>query len=317
MANTKKPLEGKVAVVTGAGQSIGRAHALRLAEEGAKVIVNDLGGKVDGTGADAALAERVVDEIRALGGEAIANGDSVATMAGAKRIVESALDRFVRIDILINNAGIFRPNMIQDATEEDFDLLMAVHVKGTFATVRHVAPHFIAQRSGVIVNTGSDSGLGQYGNSIYGAAKEAIAGFTRSIARDLGPYNVRANLIRPGARSRMVADPKMAGFAEEAELKHGFPAGGDIWATRMTTPETIASLNAEYVADTAVWLCTDAASHINGQCFRIMGPELSLVTDPLTARSIYHQERWDLAAFSSPFGQSLHGHPVNRYLPAG
>lgn len=315
MSNAKKPLEGKVAVVTGAGQSIGRAHALRLAEEGAKVVVNDLGGKVDGTGADAALAENVVREIRALGGDAAANGDSVATMAGARRIIESALDRFGRIDILINNAGIFRPNMIQDATEEDFDLLMAVHVKGTFGTVRHAAPHFIAQRSGVIVNTGSDSGLGQYGNSIYGAAKEAIAGFTRSIARDLGPYNVRANLIRPGARSRMVADPKMAGFAEEAELKHGFPAGGDIWATRMTTPETIASLNAEYVADTAVWLCTDAASHINGQCFRIMGPELSLVTDPLTVRSIYHQERWDLAAFSSPFGQSLHGHLVNRYLP--
>ena len=316
MSEKTRLLEGKVAVVTGAGQSIGRAHALRLAEEGARVVVNDLGGSLDGTGADGTLAEAVVKEIKAQGGDATANGDSVSTMAGARRIVETALDHFGRIDILINNAGIHRAALIQDATEEDFDLIMAVHVKGTFAVTRHVAPHFIAQRSGVIVNTGSDSGLGQYGNSIYATAKEAIAGFTRSIARDLGPHNIRANLIRPGARSRMVMDPKAAGYAVEAEQKYGFPASGDIWVTRMATPEIFASLNTEYVADATVWLCTDAARHINGQTFRIMGPEISLMTDPQAIRSVYHKERWDVAAFDSPFAKaSLHGHLTNKFMP--
>ena len=183
--SSKKHLSGRVAIVTGAGQAIGRAHAMRLASEGASVVVNDVGAQLSGSGSDRTLAESVVAEIKAAGGMAVAKADTVATMDGAKRIVETALDHFKRLDILINNAGNSRPNRIFEATEEDFDSLFGVHVKGSFATIRHASPHFVKQRSGVIINTGSDSGLGHYGHAVYGAAKEALAGLTRSIARDL------------------------------------------------------------------------------------------------------------------------------------
>lgn len=157
----KKRLQGKVAIVTGAGRGMGRAHALLLAGEGAKVVVNDLGGEPIGRGADVKVAHQVADEIRARGGEAIANTDSVASMEGAHRLINAAVESFGRLDTLINNAGIFRIDEIEHMTEEDWDQVIAVHLKGCFATIKYAVPIFKRQRSGVIVNIASDSGLGR------------------------------------------------------------------------------------------------------------------------------------------------------------
>src|SRR5208282_1747194 len=166
----KQRLLGKVAIVTGAGRGIGRAEALLLAREGAKVVVNDTGGSAQGEGVDESVAAQVVKDIRAAGGEAVANHDSVALMEGGGRIVKTALDAFGRLDILINNAGNARPRVIYNLTEEDWDSVIAVHLKGHFTTIRYAAPIFREQRSGVIVNTGSESGLGHLGQSNYSAA---------------------------------------------------------------------------------------------------------------------------------------------------
>ena len=305
---TAKPLAGRVAVVTGAGQGIGRSVALSLAGAGANVVVNDLGCDLEGTGAESAPAEAVADEVRKAGGEAIANVESVATMQGAQHIIEAALDGFQRIDILINAAGIIRPNLIFDTTEEDFDSTFAVHVKGTFGTVRNVAPHFRAQRSGVIVNVGSDSGLGNYGNSLYAAAKEAIAGFTRSIARELGPYNARCNMIRPWASTRMGQATKLRQLIEECEQQHGFPAAGDLWFTEMPGQERAgdppgdhaAEMSPDQVAGFVTWLCTDEAAHLNGETFRVKQGELGLMSDPAVVRSVFHHGGWNLDTLNDP-----------------
>src|SRR5262249_41815811 len=181
----EKRLEGRVVVVTGAGRGIGRAEALLFAREGAKVVVNDLGGGPRGGGSGGNVAETGAVEIRAGGGEAGANGDDVASMEGAGRIGGSAVERFGSLDVLVNNAGIIRPRVVYNMDESDWDDVIAIHLKGHFATTRAAAPIFRDQRSGVIVNTASESGLGHYGQSSYSAAKEGIVGFTRTIASDL------------------------------------------------------------------------------------------------------------------------------------
>jgi NAD(P)-dependent dehydrogenase (short-subunit alcohol dehydrogenase family) len=303
-----RPLAGRVAVVTGSGRGIGRSTALRLAAAGAKLVVNDLGSDLDGHGTEAAPAEAVADEIRNAGGEAIANVESVATMQGARNVIEAALDTFHRIDILVNNAGVIRPGLIFDATEEDFDLTIGVHVKGTFATTRHAAPHFRAQNSGVIVNVGSDAGLGNYGNSLYAAAKEAIAGFTRSIARELGPYNARCNMIRPWASTRMGQATRLRQLIEECEQQHGFSAVGDLWFTEMpgqeppgdAPDEEVKDIGPDQVAGFVTWLCTDQAAHLNGETFRVKQGELGLMSDPAVVRSVFHDGAWDLATLNDP-----------------
>jgi len=316
ITETGKSLIDRVAVVTGAGRGIGRAHALRLASEGAKVVVNDLGGELAGGGSDSTPAETVVSEIRALGGVAVANADSVSTMEGGRHIIEAALDSFGRIDILINNAGIARGNLLFDVTEEYFDLAIGVHIKGTFSMTYHVAPHFRAQRSGVIINTGSVAGLGIYGNSIYATAKEAIAGFTRSIAREVGPYNVRCNLIRPAAMTRMAADNKSdisKKLTYEAEQKYGFPSVGDIWATKKySSPGAAPDMSADHIADFAAWLCTDEAAHINGEDFMVMAGEIALMSAPHVIRSSFREGRWDLASLNANY---IHKDLKNRFLP--
>lgn len=301
-----KPLAGKVAIITGAGQpvSIGRSHALAFARAGAKIVVNDNGAPLDGAGADVTLAEAVVREIRDAGGEAVASTHSVATAEGASAIVQTALDAFGTVDILVNNAGNQRFARIYEATDEDFDSLVAVHLRGTFNMTRAVSRPMMAQRSGVILNTASTGGLGFYGNSIYAAVKEGTVGFTRSIARDLGPYGIRCNAIRPGAVSRMRADPKASEMVHEAEMVHGFPTAWNQFITRdmigslNEAPET--DLDPIHIANFVLWLCSDAAANVNGLTFRVAGGEIGLMTDPEISRSVFRPGGWDYRSLNQP-----------------
>src|SRR5438045_302470 len=206
-------LAGKVAIVTGAGRGIGRTHALALAEAGAKVVVNDLGAALSGEGHDDTPAQQVADEIEALGGEAAANVENVADFAGAERLVEQALDHFGRLDILVNNAGILRDRMLVNMTEDEWDAVVAVHLKGHFAPTRHAAAYW-RERSkageelrGRVVNTSSPSGVfGNVGQANYGAAKAGIAGFTIIVAQELQRYGVTVNCLAPNARTRMTEE---------------------------------------------------------------------------------------------------------------
>src|SRR5881628_3400225 len=221
-------LEGRVAIITGAGRGIGREHALLFAQEGAKVVVNDLGGAMDGTGDDRTPAEQVVDEIRAMGGEAIANADNVAEWEGGQRLINSAVEAFGDLHILVNNAGILRDRVIVNMTEEEWDAVIHVHLKGHFVPTRWAAAYWREQSKAgkevkaAVVNTSSTSGLiGNAGQANYGAAKAGIGAFTVIVAQELIRYGVRVNGIAPAARTRLteatpglgdiVAAPKEAG----------------------------------------------------------------------------------------------------------
>jgi len=272
-------LEGKVAIVTGAGRGIGRGEALLLAQEGAAVVVNDLGGLTDGSGQSSSPADAVVAEIRAAGGRAVANFDSVTTMEGGENIVNTALDNFRRLDIVVNNAGILRDRMIMNMTEEEWDAVVAVHLKGHFTVSRAASVVFREQRSGRIVNTSSEAGLGNMGQANYSAAKEGIVGLTRTLARDLGRYGVTANAIRPRAGTRMtLTDQLRAAGAKAAKL--GQTRVADMMAQ-------LESWKPEHVAPLVVWLCTDAAANVNGRTFLIGGPNIGLYSEPEPIRSLY------------------------------
>jgi NAD(P)-dependent dehydrogenase (short-subunit alcohol dehydrogenase family) len=201
-------LDGKVAIVTGAGGGLGREHALLLAKEGAAVVVNDLGGDRAGGGKGSAMADRVVDEIKKSGGEAVANYDSVATIAGGKGILKTALDAFGKVDILVNNAGILRDKTVVKMEEQEWDIVIAVHLKGTFCVTQPVFGHMKDRgQGGVIVNTSSTSGLiGNFGQTNYGAAKAGIAGFTRCLALEGKKYNIRVWGLAPVAVTRLTED---------------------------------------------------------------------------------------------------------------
>ncbi|MCI0787192.1 MAG: SDR family NAD(P)-dependent oxidoreductase, partial [Chloroflexi bacterium] len=197
-------LQDKVAIVTGSGRGIGRGVAMLMAEEGAKVVVADLGVNVDGTGLDQSFAQGVVLEIEAAGGVAVPCTESVATMAGGEKIVQTAVDNFGKLDIVVTCAGILRDRMVFNMTEEEWDDVIAVHLKGTFSVVKHACILYRQQRSGRVITFTSVSGLyGNSGQANYGAAKDGIAGFTRVVARDMGRYGVTSNSISPGAATRM------------------------------------------------------------------------------------------------------------------
>ena len=275
----KQRLKGKVAIVTGAGRGIGRAEAMLLATEGAKVVVNDLGTDMLGKGADQSIAGQVAAEIRAAGGEAVANNDSVASMEGGERIVKAAIDAFGKLDILINNAGAVRPKIIFHMTEDDWDSMMSVHLKGHFTTIRFASPIFREQKSGVIVNTASESGLGHFGQASYSAAKEGIVGLTRTVARDLGRYGVRCNAIRPRAATRLF-DEGVADAMERMRATLGPTAAPAIDRSGLQNKP-------EHVAALVVWLCTDAATSVNGRTFVVGGDLVASMPSPSRrARSI-------------------------------
>jgi NAD(P)-dependent dehydrogenase (short-subunit alcohol dehydrogenase family) len=208
-------LDGKVAVVTGAGGGIGREHALALAREGASVVVNDLGGARDGTGSGSSMADQVVDEIRALGSEAVASYDNVATVEGGENILKTGVDAFERVDVLVNNAGILRDKSFANMTEELWDVVVSVHLKGTYCVTLPVFRHMKERGDGgVIINTSSTSGLnGNFGQTNYGAAKAGIAGMTRCLAIEGQRYGVRCFILAPVAYTRLTSD--LPGFDAE------------------------------------------------------------------------------------------------------
>ena len=303
-------LKDKVAIVTGAGRNIGRAEAMLLAAQGAKVVVNDLGGGPYGTEAgDSTLAEEVARAIRDAGGEAVAQCSSVATREGAEAVVQQAIDSFGRIDIVVNNAGIVRPARIDRMTDQDWNLCMDVSLTASFHTCRAAAAHMIAQRSGVIVNTGSPSGFGHWGMANYSAAKEGLLGFTRSIARDLGEFGVRCNLIRPVSHLTGTHTPEInETIAEAARL--GIPL---LWNKPMAAPRMTAL--PDHVAALVVWLCTDPAAHISGRDFYIQGDEVALIPEPEAIRTSFHPGGWTLDAFDEEANRSyLFGDITNRFV---
>jgi len=214
--------DGRVAVVTGAGHGLGRAHALLLASRGAKVVVNDLGGSVDGTGSDKSPAQKVVDEIKAAGGEAVADANTVATVEGGQGIIKTALDAFGKVDIIINNAGILRDKSFKNMSPEFLDPVLDVHLKGTFWVTQAAWELMREQKYGRIVNTSSAAGLfGNFGQTNYGAAKMGIVGFTNVLKEEGAKYNIKVNCIAPGAKTRMTEDlmgPMAANINMDPEL---------------------------------------------------------------------------------------------------
>ena len=284
-------LEGRVAIVTGAGRGIGRAHALSLASEGANVVVNDLGGGPGGQTDDASgrPADEVVAAIKDAGGEAAANYDTVATVEGGEAIVQTALDAFGRLDILVNNAGILRDRMIYNISEDEWDIVIAVHLKGHFACLRPAATIFRQQRSGRIVNTSSESALGNMGQANYAAAKEGIVGMTRVAARDLGRYGVTCNAIRPRAGTRLTLNPELLA---QIDRKRGSKKSGGAKIAAEPADDLGAMMQEaafapENVAPFVTWLCTDEASNINGRTFLVGGGEISLYTEPVPEGTVF------------------------------
>ena len=268
-------LKGKVAIVTGAGGGIGRGHALALASEGAKVVVNDLGGAVDGSGSSSSAASKVAEEIKAAGGEAVANHDSVTSVEGGENIIKTAVDAFGKLDILVNNAGILRDRMVFNMSPEEWDSVLKVHLYGHFNTTRPACVLFRQQRSGRIINTSSTSGLGNRGQSNYAAAKEGIVGFTRTVAIEMGRYGVTCNAIRPNAGTRMTMSDDMKQAAERS-------GRGEI-------VKYMESMKPEDIAPLIVWLASDDSANVNGRTFFVQTGRIALFSEPIQERVIEKQ----------------------------
>jgi len=277
-------LDGRVAIITGAGRGIGREHALLFAAEGAKVVINDVGGSNDGTGVDATPAQQVVDEIAAMGGAAVANYDSVADWEGAQRMINTAVEHFGDLDILVNNAGILRDRVLVNMTEEEWDAVVAVHLKGHFAPTRWAAAYWREQtKAGVnkprnVVHTSSTSGLfSNPGQTNYGAAKSGIATFSQICAKELSRYGVKSNCIAPAARTRLtLATP---GLPEVMEAKDGT---FDIW-----DPANISPLVA--------YLAT-ADCRFTGETFYVQGGSVKRFKSWEFGEGVDRDDRWDVAS---------------------
>ena len=268
-------LDGKVALVTGGGRGVGRGIALALAAAGAKVVVNDLGATLDGQASGEQPGEEVATAIRAAGGEASVDGGSVADWNAAHKMVQGAVERFGRIDIVINNAGILRDVMFHRMSEAEFDAVVAVHLKGSFNVSRAAAPHFKAQGGGVYVHMTSTSGLvGNFGQANYSAAKLGIAGLSKSIALDMAKFGVRSNAVAPFAWTRMI-DSIPAETPEQQKRVDG-----------------LKKLVPEKVAPFVVALCADAARDVTGQVFGVRNNEIYLFSQPRPVRNAHCGEGW-------------------------
>ena len=284
-------LDGKVAIVTGAGHGIGRGEALELARQGAKVVVNDVGGSVHGEGADKRAADDVAEVIRSKGGEAAANYDDVADWGGASNLVRQAVDEFGRLDVLVNNAGIVRDAMLFSMSEGDFDSVVRVHLKGTFATTHHAAVYWREeskagrQPRAAIVNTVSSAGLqGNVGQANYGAAKAGIAALTVISSLELSRYGVRANAVAPGGMTRITAT-----LRKDAEVHEPDELDSAEYDT----------MNPANSAPMVAWLASDESLHVTGQVFRAVGHRIS------------HYEGWTLGATIEPKGGPARWDPAD------
>jgi NAD(P)-dependent dehydrogenase (short-subunit alcohol dehydrogenase family) len=278
-------LDGRVAIITGAGRGIGREHALLFAAEGAKVVVNDLGGALDGSSSEATPAEEVVAEIKAFGGDAIANHDNVATWEGGESLVRSAVEHYGDLHVLVNNAGILRDRVIVNLSEEDWDSVISVHLKGHFVPTRHAAAYWREQAKvgkvvkASIINTSSTSGLlGNVGQSNYGAAKAGIAAFTVIAAEELGRYGVRVNAIAPAARTRMTeSTPGLSDYV----VKPPDPAVFDVWDPANISP-LVATLAMENCAAT-------------GDVFFVQGGTVRKFQNWTMTETLEKNDRWSVS----------------------
>ena len=274
MANGKL-LEGKVAVVTGAGRGIGRDISLQMAAQGAKVVVNDLGGGADGAGSNQGPADEVVDEIKKDGGGAVANYDSVADFDAAEAMVRQAIDEFGRVDIVVNNAGILRDVIFHKMSAEEWNAVINVHLNGTFNVSRAAAPHFRKQESGCFLHMTSTSGLvGNFGQANYAAAKLGIAALSKSIALDLSRFNGRSNAIAPFAWSRMIGTIPTESASQQERVEK----------IKRMTPAKIGPL--------AVYLASDLGKDVTGQIFGVRNNEIFLFSQPRPIRSTHRGEGW-------------------------
>jgi NAD(P)-dependent dehydrogenase (short-subunit alcohol dehydrogenase family) len=279
-------LDGRVAIITGAGRGIGREHALLFAAEGAKIVVNDLGGANDGTGTDLTPAQQVVEEIKGMGGEAIVNGDNVADWEGAQRLINSAIEAFGDLDILVNNAGILRDRVLVNMTEDEWDAVIAVHLKGHFAPTRWAAAYWREQtKAGVdkprnIVHTSSTSGLfSNPGQANYGAAKTGIATFSQIAAKELSRYGVKSNTIAPGARTRLtLATPGLEDILTPKEGEF------DTWDPANVSP--------------LVAYLSTAECPFTGETFFVQGGNVTRVRSWEMGEKIEQNDRWTVAGLA-------------------
>jgi NAD(P)-dependent dehydrogenase (short-subunit alcohol dehydrogenase family) len=295
-------LDGKTAVVTGAGRGIGRGIAIALAKEGAKVVVNDLGAALGGEGTDKSPAQQVVDEIVKAGGKAVPNFGSVSDFGQATDMVEQAVREWGRIDIVVNVAGILRDRMIFNMTEEEWDIVLAVHLKGTFNTIRAASVHMREAKAGRIVNMSSVSALGAPGQPNYAAGKAGILGLTWSTAHALAKYGVTSNAILPSGATRMIdSTPRGRAVFEQTGKWPSEQAKGT-----ERDPDNVAPL--------VVFLASDAAAHVNGQAFHSFGYGYTLLAQPQAIRRLEADHRFEPAELVKLFPETL-GHDL-RMPPA-
>jgi NAD(P)-dependent dehydrogenase (short-subunit alcohol dehydrogenase family) len=293
-------LDGKVAIITGAGRAIGRGEAILLAREGASVVVNDIVKE---------NAEAVVAEIRGADGEAVANAEAVGDMDVAERMVDQAVRTFGRLDILVNNAGNQAVNPVDLMTEEQWDAVQKVHLRGTFSLIRYAVPVFKRQRAGVIVNTSSEAGLGRPIAPSYCAAKEGIVGLTRAVAREQGRFGIRCNAIRPRAAETGLTKIFMENMQKWIPLIQGL---GRYFLGERGHVRTEAK--ADQVAPIVVWLCTDAAANVNGRTFYIGGDEVGLWSEPELIRCAMRPGGWDLDSLDELASNYLTFDLANHFL---